>query len=123
MGAEGEVEAADQGVRPGRAGQDRQEGDEGGTRPHPEHLQLVQEDKVQDQAYRSSSQQQGKRLKKDSVVDVFIIFTASISSLLDVIPRNLLYKDCLIEWQNVFGSLAKFVQTFVCSMESEATAA
>merc|ERR1712083_1192275 len=69
-------------------------------------------------AYRSSSQQQGKRLKKDSVVDVFIIFTASISSLLDVFPRNLLSKDCLIEWQNVFGSLTKFVQTFVCSMES-----
>merc|ERR1712004_855887 len=117
-GAEGEVEAADRGVRPGRAGQDRQEGDKGGARPHPEHLQLVQEDKVQDQAYRSSSQQQGKRLKKDSVVDVFIIFTASISSLLDVFPRNLLYKDCLIEWQNVFGSLTKFVQTFVCSVES-----
>merc|ERR1712004_723848 len=55
---------------------------------HPEHLQLVQEDKVQDQAYRSPSQQQGKRLKKDSVVDVFIIFTASISSLLDVFPRT-----------------------------------
>merc|ERR1712113_1371522 len=79
---------------------------------HPEHLQLVQEDKVQDQAYRSSSQQQGKRLKKDSVVDVFIIFTASISSLLDVFPRNLLYKDRLIEWQNVFGSLAKFCTNF-----------
>ena len=85
-GAEEQAEAADQGVRPGRAGEDRQEGDEGGARPHPEHLQLVQEDKVQDQAYRSSSQQQGKRLKKDSVVDVFIIFTASISSLLDVFP-------------------------------------